>query len=269
MSNKINEQGLNLADTDNLPQHIAVIMDGNGRWAAARGLHYLEGHRAGAKALRAVIEECITLDVPYLSAFAFSTENWNRSEEEVKGIMQLMIEFAEQEKQKLRKNGVRVVPVGKLDELPDKTRRALLKLREYTQDENDLTLLLAVNYGGRNDIVRAARKIAVDFESDRIQLEDINANLLSDHLYTSPYPDPDLVIRTGGEMRLSNFLLFQVAYAEFYSTRVLWPDFGATDLRRAVKAFTRRERRFGSRTSTSESEISKAKGAEPSTCENQ
>ncbi len=239
-----------MTNDDLLPTHIAVIMDGNGRWAQARGLDHLEGHRAGADALRRVITECTELNIPYLSAFAFSTENWRRSSREVEGLMRLMVEFAEKEAEELKQNGVRVVPIGDLSGLPRDSAEALRALRQYTGGSERLTLLLAVNYGGRADISRAAAIIARRAAQGELDPNQVDAGVVSQHLYTHPFPDPDLVIRTGGEMRLSNFMLFQAAYAEFISSKVLWPDFRAADLRRALRTYRRRERRFGTRTQT-------------------
>lgn len=228
-----------------LPRHVGIIMDGNGRWARARGLERIEGHREGAKALRRVIEESINVGIPYLSAFAFSTENWHRPREEVEGLMTLMAEFSVSEAGELAREGVRVIPVGDVSTLPTTTREKLKELESRTSRGETMTLLMAINYGGRAEIIRAARELASRAQRDELDPGEIDDGVLRSHLYTHPYPDPDLIIRTGGEWRLSNFLLYQAAYSEFFSTDVKWPDFDARALHSALREFQRRERRFG------------------------
>lgn len=228
-----------------LPQHIGLIMDGNGRWAQARGMSRAEGHRQGASNLRRIIEECVKLGIQNLSTFAFSTENWLRPREEVDALMLLMAEFSISEAEEMARRNVRVVPIGDLSSLPERTRREILNLADRTREGEAMTLMVAVNYGGRADILQAARGLAREVARGTLDPEDIDGDLFRCHLYTHPQPDPDLIIRTGGQWRLSNFLLYQAAYAEFYSTDVLWPDFDARELRRALREFQERDRRFG------------------------
>ncbi len=228
-----------------LPGHIGVIMDGNGRWAQSRGQSRAEGHRRGASSLRRIIEECVMLGIPCLSTFAFSTENWLRPQEEVDALMLLMAEFAISEAEEMARREVRVVPIGDVEGLPERTRREIWNLRDRTREGRAMTLMLAVNYGGRDDVLQAAQKISREVARGNLDPEQIDHECFRRHLYTQSRPDPDLIIRTGGEWRLSNFLLYQAAYAEFYSTEVLWPDFDAHELYRALREFQRRERRYG------------------------
>jgi len=228
-----------------MPVHVGIIMDGNGRWAQERGRPRVEGHRSGSRALREIIKECISLGIDYLSAFAFSTENWTRPRGEVEALMALMVEFAAGEAADLAAHGVKVIPIGEVSSLPLRTREELERLSEFTRDGDSLTFFLAVNYGGRSEIHRAARELARRAVQGKVSPEDIDEECFRAHLYTHPHPDPDLIIRTGGEWRLSNFLLYQASYAEFVSTPVLWPDFSAGDLHRALRIYQNRERRFG------------------------
>jgi len=228
-----------------LPSHIGVIMDGNGRWAQARGQQRVVGHQRGAEALRETIKECIRLGIQYLSAFAFSTENWRRPKEEVHALMKLMGEFAASEAEQLVENGVQVVPIGEIYELPERTRNQLEKLARRTREGNNLILLIAINYGGRKEIHRAVREISKKTALGTLRAEEIDEECVRMHLLTHPYPDPDLIIRTGGEWRLSNFLLYQAAYAEFVCCDVFWPDFGPEHLHSALTEYQKRERRFG------------------------
>ena len=231
--------------TDLNLQHVAIIMDGNGRWAEQRNLPRSEGHREGAQALRRTLRAVRQWNIPYLTVFAFSTENWQRPELEVGQIFSLMVEFARSEQNELAQQGIRVIPIGDLEALPRITRAAVEGLEHHTRAGTKLTLFLAVNYGGRHELVRAARRIAELVQAGKIQPESIDANVLSQFMYTHPAPDPDLVLRTGGEFRLSNFLLFQSAYADFISTPVLWPDFAEADLAEALHQYAARVRRFG------------------------
>ncbi len=233
--------------TPTLPDHIAIIMDGNGRWASDRGLPKVHGHRAGARSLRRIIEECDRLDVSYITVFAFSTENWSRPPDEVDALMALMAEFSRSEADDLRNQGVRVIPMGSIDELPAMARMGLRSLAELTASGEGLTLLLAVNYGGRSDLARAARRLAEECLKGHVRPEEIDGRVLGEYLLSYPHPDPDLIIRTGGEWRLSNFYLFQAAYAEFFSSPVYWPDFGPEHLAAALQAYAGRQRRFGGR----------------------
>ncbi len=232
-------------DSARPPLHIAVIMDGNGRWAAKRGLPRIAGHRAGAKAVREAIASCIELGVRYLTIYSFSSENWNRPRDEVAGLMRLFIEVLERELAQLQRMHVRVRLIGREDGVPSATIAAFRDAERATADNDVLTLLVALNYGGRTELIDAARSVAADVEAGKMAASDIDEEAVSKRLYTSDIPDPDLVVRTSGEMRVSNFLLWQIAYAEFWVTSVLWPDFGRNDLLKAVVDFQGRERRYG------------------------
>lgn len=232
-------------DPSAAPAHVAVIMDGNGRWASRRSLPRLAGHRQGAKAVREAIAAAIELGIHYLTIYSFSSENWSRSQEEVSGLMALFVEVLERELASLQKMDVRVLTIGDMTELPVKTRDAFARCVANTADNPGLTLVVALNYGGRQELVRAARSIAEAAAAGDLPPENVDEALLAAGLYTVGIPDPDLVIRTSGELRLSNFLLWQAAYAEFWVTETLWPDFSRTDLLEAVTVFQSRDRRFG------------------------
>ncbi len=223
--------------------HVAIIMDGNGRWAEARHLPRMVGHRAGTENLRRVITACVEFGIPYLTLYAFSTENWKRPTDEVQGLMQIMGEALEREVGELHKQGVRICHIGRLEQLQDSLREGIIKAIELTKNNTRLVLTVAWNYGSRDEITHALQKIL----SEGIKPEDVNEDLISKHLYTQGIPDPDLMIRTSGEMRTSNFLLWQSAYSEWYFTDILWPDFDKEALRDAITAFENRERRFGGR----------------------
>ena len=223
------------------PAHLAVIMDGNGRWARQRSLPRLAGHRAGTEALRRLIEGCVEFGVPVLTIYAFSTENWKRPAHEVRGLMFLLEEVIERQLDELDHNGVQLRHVGWLENVPAHLRRAIGRAVERTRGNDRLVLNVAFNYGGRQEIVRAVRGIV----ADGIPPEEIDEACIEHHLETAGLPDPDLVIRTSGEMRLSNFLLWQVAYAEIYCTPTLWPDFDRDELLSALHSYGRRDRRFG------------------------
>lgn len=227
------------------PRHIAIIMDGNGRWAKERGLPRLKGHERGAESVRAITEECVALGVEYLTLYAFSTENWKRPEEEVSGLWVLLEHFLEMELPTMMKNGVRLRAIGRIFELPENTRAKLAQAIETTSKNPATTLILALNYSSRTEIADASKRIAAEVAEGRMALESITPETVSAHLYTAEFPDPELMIRTSGELRLSNFLLWQLSYAEFFITPKLWPDFGREDLREAIAAFHGRERRFG------------------------
>ena len=229
------------------PRHVAIIMDGNGRWAAKRGLPRLAGHRAGAKAVREVIAAAIELEIAYLTIYSFSSENWTRPKDEVFGLMKLFVEVLERELENLERMHVRVLVIGELDDVPSETAGAFRRCVERTAGNSGLTLVVALNYGGRAEIVAAAHSLAVDAAEGRIRPEEVDDELFASRLETVDIPDPDLVIRTSGEMRVSNFLLWQIAYSELWVTSVLWPDFGRADLLRAVVDFQKRTRRFGGR----------------------
>jgi undecaprenyl diphosphate synthase len=236
---------LKLLAPDRVPAHVAVIMDGNGRWAKKRGLPRLAGHKAGAAAVRELIGTSIELGIRYLTIYSFSSENWNRSTEEVSGLMDLFVEVLQRELDSLQERHVRVTVIGRMDALPPKTRGAFEDCMEATRDNDGMTLVVALNYGGRTEICDAATRLAIDVAAGSLRPEDIDEAAVASRLYTAGIPDPDLVIRTSGEMRVSNFLLWQIAYSEFYVTEVLWPDFGKDDLLEAVVDYGARERRFG------------------------
>lgn len=225
-------------------QHLAVIMDGNGRWAKSRHLPRLMGHRAGAETLDRVMRYCKDAGIKYFTVYAFSTENWKRSEEEVSGLMKLLSHFIKSKEKELIKNGIRFRVIGRRTDLTEKLQGEIAALEEKTKD-GDFTLVIALSYGGRDEIVRAAQAFAEKCRlgSDGVDLEDAFAQCLD----TAGMPDPDLIIRTSGELRISNFLLWQAAYAEFYFTDVLWPDFDKAEFDKAIESYSRRERRMGGR----------------------
>jgi undecaprenyl diphosphate synthase len=228
-----------------LPRHIAIIMDGNGRWANERGLPRLKGHERGAESVRAVTEECVALGVEYLTLYAFSTENWKRPDEEVSGLWVLLEHFLAQELPTMMKNGVRLRAIGRIHELPSSTQAVLAAAIAQTANNPATTLILALNYSSRAELADAARSLCEDVAAGLLQPDAVTPELLASRLYTRDYPDPDLLIRTSGELRLSNFLLWQLSYAEFVITAKLWPDFGKDDLRAAIAEFVKRQRRFG------------------------
>ncbi len=234
-------------EIDAVPRHVAVIMDGNGRWAAKRGLPRIAGHRAGTKAVRETIAAAIELGVEYLTVYSFSSENWRRTEEEVAGLMGLFVEVLERELENLQRLGVRVRVIGSESGVPSVTMDAFRRTERATAGNTGLTFLVALNYGGRAEITDAVRSIAEACADGRLQPDEIDERLIADHLYTTGVPDPDLVVRTSGELRVSNFLLWQLAYSELWVTAVLWPDFRRGDLLRAVIDFQKRQRRFGGR----------------------
>jgi undecaprenyl diphosphate synthase len=232
-------------DLDRLPRHVAIIMDGNGRWAQQRGLTRIEGHKRGKDAVRAVVEAARRLGIPYLSLFAFSTENWSRPRREVDGLMGLLRRYLRTELRKMMKNEIRLVSIGDLKRLPPTLRDELHETIEATKNNRGMTVVLAVSYGGREDIVQAARALARDARDGRINPEAIDESAFGGYLSTSGIPDPDLLIRTSGEMRISNFFLWQSAYTEIYVTDTLWPDFREKHFLEALAHYQRRERRFG------------------------
>lgn len=236
------ERGAKLRDELRvIPQHVAIIMDGNGRWARQRGLPRLAGHRAGAENVRRIAEACRDYGVKMLTLYAFSTENWARPLEEVRGLMTLLSEAIERELDNLRKNGVRLRHLGSLDDLPPHLQNKIRHAVEMTADNDQWSLNVALNYGGRREIVEAVRRMM----QEGLAPEQVTEQTLSHYLYTSDMPDPDLIIRTAGEMRLSNFLIWQAAYAEFYSTPTYWPDFGREEFHKALVAYGQRTRKFG------------------------
>ncbi len=226
---------------EKIPRHVAIIMDGNGRWALSRGLPRLAGHRAGTENLRRILEECGELGIDFLTLYAFSTENWGRPQAEVRGLMTILENVIDSELAELHARGVKLNHLGHLDQLDRKLRKKVIQAVEMTKDNTRLTLNIAFNYGGRNEIVHAIKQII----TDNVDANRIDDNLVSQYLFTSGVPDPDMVIRTSGELRISNFLIWQAAYAEWYFTPVYWPDFGPIELRRAVIEFSQRDRRYG------------------------
>jgi undecaprenyl diphosphate synthase len=229
----------------NVPRHIAIIMDGNGRWARERGWPRLKGHEQGAHSVERTCEACIAEGVDFLTLYAFSTENWKRPAHEVSGLMLLLERFLAEKVAMMNEHGVRLATIGRTADLPAPVRKRLERAIADTAHNTKLTLTLALNYGGRDEIVDAFRSIAHEVQEGRISPDSISADMLSGNLYTAGRPDPDLLIRTSGEMRLSNFLLWQLSYTEIHVTQRLWPDFGADDLRAAIADFQSRDRRYG------------------------
>lgn len=226
---------------ERVPTHIAIIMDGNGRWALSRGLPRLAGHRAGTENLRRVIEACVEFGVKYLTIYAFSTENWGRPLEEVQGLMRILEDVIDRELQELHKQGVQLRHIGRLDRLRPSLREKVLNAIEYTKNNTRLVLNVAFNYGGRDEIVCAIQRMI----ADGVKAEEVTDAMVSQYLFTAGEPDPDLIIRTSGELRGSNFLIWQGAYSEWYFTPTYWPDFGKEELGRALEEFSQRERRYG------------------------
>jgi undecaprenyl diphosphate synthase len=245
MSKDIDARIRSLKSSPNLPRHIAIIMDGNGRWAKKRRLPRLAGHRAGTEPVRKCVRTCARLGVEYLTLYTFSVENWNRPHAEVAGLMSILEEVLRREVLELQENNVRLNAIGRLDALPAATRRTLDRTAERLAGNTGLTLTLALSYGGRAEIIDAARRLAERVREGALETSAIDEDALHACLYDPALPDPDLLIRTSGELRVSNFLLWQIAYTEIWVTEVLWPDFGEGDLLDAIDAYTRRERRFG------------------------
>jgi undecaprenyl diphosphate synthase len=246
------ESPLNIP-VDRLPQHVAIIMDGNGRWALSRGLPRLAGHKAGTENLRRVIRASVKFGVKYLTIYAFSTENWGRPPEEVKGLMYILEDVIDRELAELHKEGVQLRHIGRLERLAPTLQEKVLDAIEVTKNNHQLTLNVAFNYGGRDEIVNAIQNIM----KDGIPVEEVTDELVSRYLYTAGVPDPDLIIRTSGELRVSNFLIWQAAYSEWYVTPTYWPDFDEKEYRRALEIFAGRDRRYG-KVSSKEYEASNA-----------
>lgn len=234
-----------LLDTERLPRHVAIIMDGNGRWAQQRGLPRVAGHRAAVESVREVVRTCGELRIEVLTLYAFSVENWSRPREEVRALMTMLRELLRKEVRELHKNHVRLVSTGRTQDLAESVRRELVRAIEKTKDNTGLVLNLALSYGGRAEIVDAVRAWAEDWRAGKATLEGLDEATFSRYLYTKDLPDPDLLIRTSGELRVSNFLLWQIAYTELYITPVLWPDFRRQQLFEGIQEYQRRERRFG------------------------
>ncbi|MCH2063527.1 MAG: isoprenyl transferase [Roseibacillus sp.] len=231
--------------SSHIPQHIAIIMDGNGRWARERGLPRREGHRAGAESVREAVETCKELGTKFLTLYAFSSENWSRPRAEVRALMSLLKDFLRRKTPEMHEQGVRLHAIGRLGDLPENCRAELTRSIEQTSSNTDLNLVLALSYGAREEIVDAARQLAREAVAGELDPESIDNAAFQQHLYTAGIPDPDLLIRTSGESRISNFLLWQISYAEIVITRKLWPDFKGVDLRQAAAEYARRHRRFG------------------------
>ena len=226
---------------ESVPRHIAIIMDGNGRWARERGLSRQEGHRAGTENIRSIVEGCIEMGVEYLTVYAFSTENWTRPEQEVSGLISLLGEAVVRQTPILHEEGVRIRHLGSLSGLPEHQQSAVLTALELTKDNDRLVLSAAYNYGGRAEILHAVRRMI----EDGVAPEEVSEERFESYLYTAGLPDPDLIVRTAGEMRLSNYLIWQAAYSEYWSTPVYWPEFGKQHLRQAIEDYSRRRRKFG------------------------
>ncbi len=229
----------------NIPTHIAIIMDGNRRWARKHRLPAAAGHIEGVKAIERIIKAAPALGVKFLTLYAFSTENWKRSPKEVNALLKLLEYYLDTQFDNLVKNGIRFNTIGKIDEFPVNLREKIDKVKGLTRDNSRLVLNLALNYGGRHEITEAVRRIAKEAKESRLKIEDISEEYFSEHLYTAGMPDPDLLIRTSGELRLSNFLLWQASYSEIYITKKLWPDFGKEDLKKAIGEYRNRKRRLG------------------------
>ncbi len=236
---------LEQVDRSRLPKHIAIIMDGNGRWAKEQGRDRLFGHFHGVESVRNIVEGCAELGIDYLTLYAFSTENWDRPEYEVVGLMELLVTTIRNEVESLDKNNIRLHVIGDLSMLPEYARKELAEALEITAGNTGLNLIMALSYSGRWELLNAVKNIAWEVKNNRLTVEDINQDTLQQYLATSDFPDPELMIRTSGEYRISNFLLYQLAYAELYFTNVRWPDFRKENLYEALLDYQNRERRFG------------------------
>ena len=232
-------------DLQNLPKHLAIIMDGNGRWAKQQGFLRAFGHENGTKSVKLTVEECARLGIENLTLYAFSTENWNRPKLEVDTLMNLLINSLKKELRTLQENNIKLNFIGDLEKLPKKAQKELIDVIEKTTSNNRMTLTLALSYSARQEIINAVKNISVKVKNNIISTDDIDESIINEHLYTHNLPDVDLLIRTSGEHRISNFLLWQIAYAELYFTEVLWPDFNEEHLYEAIISYQKRERRFG------------------------
>ena len=232
-------------DISNLPKHIAIIMDGNGRWAKQKSKLRVFGHKGGVQSVNDTVEAAAELGIKFLTLYAFSTENWSRPKKEVNALMNLLVNTIEAETKTLIKNDIKLISIGEINELPDKCKNKLKKAIKLTENNKRMTLILALSYSSRNEIISSIKKIATAYKNNDIVLNDINENLLNKTLNTKNIPDPELLIRTSGEYRISNFLLWQIAYSELYFTDVLWPDFKKNNFYNAIFEYQNRERRFG------------------------
>lgn len=228
-----------------IPIHIAIIMDGNGRWAKSKGLPRFAGHKEGVSAVRRITEKCGQIGVKHLTLFTFSSENWNRPQTEVSALMTLLTGTLRKEIKKLDKNNVRFTTIGNIAELPEKAQNEIRESIEFTKNNSGLNLVLALNYSGKQEIMNATKLIAKDIENGKLSIIDIDENIFNSKLYTHNIPEPDLLIRTGGDYRISNFMLWQLAYSEFYITPIFWPEFNEEELMKAIHEYNSRERRFG------------------------
>jgi undecaprenyl diphosphate synthase len=236
---------VNLIDKNNLPKHLAIIMDGNGRWAKKHGLFRTLGHESGTKSVKKIIEACATLGIENLTLYAFSTENWNRPKIEVEALMKVLVNSLIKELPTLEKNNIKMNAIGNLEKLPLKAQKELQDVINKTAGNTKLVLTLALSYGSREELVNAVKNISYKVKNNIISVDKIDDSVINEHLYTHNLPDVDLLIRTSGEHRISNFLLWQIAYAELYFTDILWPDFKESDLYEAILSYQKRERRFG------------------------
>lgn len=232
-------------DRENLPKHVAIIMDGNGRWAAQRRLPRIAGHREGIQSVREIVTFSREIGIKALTLYAFSNENWNRPIKEITQLMMLLERFLKKELETMMQNGIRLRAIGQIDRLQDSVAKLIRSVEEKTKANNEMTLVLALSYGGRTEMIDAIKKAYKDLEKDVLSIKDLDEKCFSNYLYTKDIPDPDLMIRTSGELRVSNFLLWQVAYTELYFTKTHWPDFRKTDFLRALYDYQGRERRFG------------------------
>ncbi|MCX5635633.1 MAG: isoprenyl transferase [Planctomycetota bacterium] len=258
--NKVTEENLKKSAerlgvrVEQIPRHIAIIMDGNGRWAEKKGLPRAQGHRQGGEIVEKIALYCVEVGIECLTLYSFSMENWKRPKEEVDALMYIYTLYLVQIRSILMKNNVKLIHLGRVNPLPVEVQKELFKTIEETSVNTGMTLAIALNYGGRTEIIDATRKIAEEYKEGKITLEDIDERCIDRHLYTAGLPEPDLLIRTANESRISNFLLWQISYSEFYVTKTLWPSFKKTDLDKAILAYARRDRRFGAvkpRTETS------------------
>ena len=232
-------------DYDNIPEHIAIIMDGNGRWAKKRSLPRQAGHRAGAQTLKKITDFCNNIGVKILTVYAFSTENWKRPKDEVDALMNLLLEYLKDAERQLAGRNIVIKVIGDTSQLSDEIQEQIIRTEKLTEENTGFLLNIAINYGGRDEIVRAFKNMLKDYEKGQIGVQDINEDLISNYMYTKGLKDPDLIIRPSGELRLSNFLLWQSAYSEFWFSNIFWPDFTSDDLLEAIRDYQLRERRFG------------------------
>ena len=230
---------------NDIPKHLAIIMDGNGRWAESKGKNRIHGHSHGVRAVREVVEEAVQLKVEYLTLYAFSTENWRRPKEEIGVLMKLLVNTLRSEFEKLLQNRIKLNVIGNISQLPEIVQNELEYVMKQTQNNNEMTLTLALSYGGREELANVLKQLVIKVKNNIISAENINQSIINEHLYTQNLPDVDLLIRTSGEKRISNFMLWQIAYAELYFSKVLWPDFTKDHLHEALVSYQKRERRFG------------------------